>query len=138
MKISENPEMKFTPLKHLKFRNLEGIFDQIQHSKGKFLAEIVSKTESLNLPEDLAKFLQERCQTYLQEKELEEFMSIPIPSNVKAATKLDPFKKALMEKKGLNKIICQYNEHQKVHERLFHAIYGNSCFRLDEATRSCS
>ena len=48
------------------------------------MPEIAPKTESWDLPDDLAKFLKERYQTYLQEKDLEEFMFIPIPSNVKA------------------------------------------------------
>ena len=64
----------------------------------------------------MATFLQERCQS---EKDLEEFTSTPAPKNISAATRLDPFIKALLEKKGLNKIVSQDGENQKIHDKLY-------------------
>ena len=55
----------------------------------------------------------------MTEKELDEFMSTATPSNLKEATKLDPFMKTLLEKKGLNKTASMDDEQQKIHEKLF-------------------
>ena len=55
----------------------------------------------------------------MTEKELDEFMSTATPSHLKEATKLDPFMKTLLEKKGLNKIVSMDDEQQKIHEKLF-------------------
>ena len=93
--------------------------EEVPAKKSFVLPEITSKLKSWELPEDLANFLQDRCQIYMTEKELEDFTTIPAPSNVKAPTKLDPFIKALVEKKGLNKVISQDGEHQKIHEKLY-------------------
>ena len=93
--------------------------EEVPAKKSFVLPEMTSKLKSWELPEDLANFLQDRCQIYMTEKELEDFTTIPAPSNVKAPTKLDPFIKALVEKKGLNKVISQDGEHQKIHEKLY-------------------
>ena len=83
------------------------------------LPEIESKQDEWELPKELADFLQERCQCFMGDKELEVFMETGTPKNVKVPTKLDPFMKALLEKKGLNKTVTLDEEQQKVHNRLF-------------------
>ena len=78
--------------------------------KKKFvLLDIQVKNKEWELPSELADFLQERCQNYLGEKELEEFVETTTPKNVKVPIKLDPFMKALLEKKGLNKTVSMKN-----------------------------
>ena len=92
---------------------------QQQLTESKFsLTKITSKAKSWKLPEELADFLQERCNTHMTKKELDEFMSTATPSNLKEATKLDPFIKTLLEKKGLNKTVSMDDEQQKIHEKL--------------------
>jgi len=86
------------------------------------LPNISSKSETWELPTELAEFLQERCNSYLSEKELEEFLTTATPSNVKGATKLDPFMKALLEKRGLNRTVSVDDEQQKIHQKLFQVI----------------
>ena len=84
------------------------------------LPEIRAKNIEWELPSsELADFLQERCQNYLGEKELESFLETPTPKNINKPIKLDPFMKALLEKKGLNRAITLDEEQQKVHSRLF-------------------
>ena len=55
----------------------------------------------------------------MTEKELEEFTEIPVPGNVNVPTKLDPFMKVLLEKKGLNKSVSVDEEMEKLHNRLY-------------------
>jgi len=83
------------------------------------LPNISSKSKTWELPTELAEFLQERCNSYLSEKELHEFLTTATPSNVKGATKLDPFMKALLEKRGLNRTVSVDDEQQKIHQKLF-------------------
>ena len=83
------------------------------------LPEIRAKNIEWELPLELADFLQERCQNYLGEKELESFLETPTPKIINTPIKLDPFMKALLEKKGLNRAITLDEEQQKVHSRLF-------------------
>ncbi|XP_066916004.1 uncharacterized protein [Clytia hemisphaerica] len=97
--------------------------EEVQPPAKRFmLPDIKSESTSWELSEELAEFLQNRNQTYLQEKELEVFTTIQPPKNIKTATKLDPFMKALLDKKGLHKIVSQDNENQKIHERLFQVL----------------
>ena len=49
----------------------------------------------------------------------ESFLETATPTNVNTPIRLDPFRKALLEKKGLNKAITLDEEQQKVHSRLF-------------------
>ena len=51
--------------------------EQVVPVKKFVLPEISSKVKSWELPEDFATFLQERCQSYIHEKELEEFVTTP-------------------------------------------------------------
>ena len=64
------------------------------------LPNITTKATSWELPQELAVFLQERCNTYMSEKDLEEFLTTQMPINIKCAIKLDPLMKALLERKG--------------------------------------
>ena len=84
-----------------------------------FLPEIKSKKKDWQLPEELADFFKERCQSHMSDRDLEEFLEVPVPSNLDYPTKLDPFMKALLEKKGLNKTLSVDDEMQKLHSRLF-------------------
>jgi len=68
------------------------------------------KKQAWELPKELAEFFQERCQNLLNEKELEEFSKIPVPSIVNVPTKLDPLTRDLLEKKGNNRIFSMDEE----------------------------
>ena len=70
---------------------------QVEPKKKKLfvLPEIRAKNIEWELPLELADFLQERCQNYLGEKELESFLETPTPKNINTPIKLDPFMKAL-------------------------------------------
>ena len=78
----------------------EGEFQPVTVGKKFSLPAISAKSKSWELPAELAEFLQERCNSYLSDKELEEFLTTNTPDNVKGATKLDPFLKSLLDKKG--------------------------------------
>ena len=89
-------------------------------AKKKFvLPSLKAKRDGWSLPNELADFFKERCQQYLGEKDLEEFLETPVPSNINTPTKLDPFMRVLLEKKNLNKVISVDDEMAKIHSRLF-------------------
>ena len=83
----------------------EGEFQSVTVGKKFSLPAISAKSKSWELPAELVEFLQERCNSYLSDKELEEFLKTNTPANVKGATKLDPFLKTLLDKKDLNRTI---------------------------------
>ena len=97
----------------------EGEFQPVTVGKKFSLPAISAKSKSWELPAELAEFLQERCNSYLSDKELEEFLTTNTPTNVKGATKLDPFLKSLLDKKGLNRTISVDDEQQKIHQKLY-------------------
>ena len=47
--------------------------------------------DAWKLPEELASFFNQRCTKHLKEKDLEQFLEIAPPENIKMGTKLDPF-----------------------------------------------
>ena len=55
----------------------------------------------------------------MSDTDLEVFSNVSIPSNVSTATKLDPFMKALLERKGMQKVISMDEELQKLHNKLY-------------------
>ena len=55
----------------------------------------------------------------MSEKELDEFKEVTMPKNLNTPTRLDPFMKAVLEKRGHNKIISVDEEWQKVHSKLY-------------------
>ena len=83
------------------------------------LPEIKSNRNEWKLPTELREFFVERCQNHLSERELEEFKEINTPKNVPVPTKLDPFMKALLEKRGHHKVVSADEEWQRVHSRLY-------------------
>ena len=75
-------------------RQVDETLEEVVPAKRFVIPEISIKVKSWELPEDLATFLYERCQSYMPEKELEEFVTTPAPSNIKMATKLELFSTA--------------------------------------------
>lgn len=53
----------------------------------------------------LKEFISDRCQNYMSEKELDEFKEVTMPKYLNTPTRLDPSMKAVLEKRGHNKII---------------------------------
>jgi len=53
------------------------------------------------------------------EKELEEFLEIPVPKNINTPTKLDPFMKVWLEKKRLNRVVSVDEQMQRLHQKLY-------------------
>ena len=58
----------------------------------------------------------------MSEKELEEFKEVTVPKNLNTPTKLDPFMKALLEKRGYNKIFLLDEEWQKLYSKLYSSV----------------
>ena len=66
-----------------KQRNEEEILEEEPMKKKRFLLPNLNLVKSdWDLPNELADFYKERCQSYLSEKELEEFMETPCPQNI--------------------------------------------------------
>lgn len=93
--------------------------DENQQGQNFLLPTIKQKASNWSLPKSLADFFQESCESYLTEKELEEFTKVPAPKNLKMPIKLDHFMRSLLEKKGFNKLISIDEEMQKIHQKLY-------------------
>lgn len=55
----------------------------------------------------------------MMEKDVEEFQETPSPQNINQPTKLDPFMRVLLKKKGQNKVISIDDEMDKIHDKLY-------------------
>ena len=74
------------------------------------------------LPDELAEFLKSMSNKFVPEKDLEQFLEVPAPKNFDSQQKMDPFMRALLEKRGKNRLVSVDDELQKVHHRSIQAL----------------